>query len=549
MKRFDFEIRKNYRKKSTILVFFLLCTAIILSLVSRTVSTEDNYKYSDKNVLLDSQQEVPNEIIISDNYESHLPIVVVDFKGDIPHPDKVWDPALGYAKSIDFDPYAYGDVYIMDSLSDLNSLDSRPILESKMKIRVRGNSSVTFNKKQYMLKLLDDEGKKNPHNVLGLGEEWEWILNVSMADKSLLRNKLCLDIAREMMPFVADSEYCELFIKDEDTYSYQGVYLMFESIKKGSDRVNLIDYDKSVDGFSYLLKWDRYEDDAVILENYSSINGLTDEFIRVKYPDKDVLSATAIDNITNEINDFEEALFSMESASFYTYEDYIDMQSFIDYFIINEFFGNYDAQKHSIYIYRNALGKLHMGPVWDFDRSMDNFHTTAVRTDSTAMHGHIWYRQLLKDKHFTDALIKRYKELRETVLSEEFLYSHIDDTVYVLGNAQQRDWNKWAYYYEDPNVVNEAGKPVKNVVTTYDEEILKMKTYINEHGRWLDNHMDSLYQFSIFEKKALKENNWDKMIRFLFGNSADTQMKNMLAMLFVGIILISVILIERDMHS
>jgi len=135
------------------------------------------------------------------------------------------------------------------------------------------------------------------------------------------------------------------------------------------------------------------------------------------------------------------------------------------------------------------------------------------------------------------------------VLSEEFLYSHIDDTVYVLGNAQQRDWNKWAYYYEDPNVVNEAGKPVKNVVTTYDEEILKMKTYINEHGRWLDNHMDSLYQFSIFEKKALKENNWDKMIRFLFGNSADTQMKNMLAMLFVGIILISVILIERDMHS
>ena len=66
-------------------------------------------------------------------------------------------------------------------------------------------------------------------------------------------------------------------------------------------------------------------------------------------------------------------LYSQDEALFKTYDRYIDVDSFVDYFLLNEFFGNYDAGNHSTYMYKESGGKLHIGPVWDFDQAMNNY--------------------------------------------------------------------------------------------------------------------------------------------------------------------------------
>ena len=52
---------------------------------------------------------------------------------------------------------------------------------------------------------------------------------------------------------------------------------------------------------------------------------------------------------------------------------------------------------------------------------------------------------LIKDEDFTDALIKRYRELRGTFFSEEFLYDYIDSCTDYLGPAVERNFEKWGY--------------------------------------------------------------------------------------------------------
>ena len=74
---------------------------------------------------------------------------------------------------------------------------------------------------------------------MDIGTDSEWILNVSFIDKSLLRNYLAYITAGEIMPFVPDAEFCEVIWKDGESFSYQGVYLMMESVKVGKDRVDL----------------------------------------------------------------------------------------------------------------------------------------------------------------------------------------------------------------------------------------------------------------------------------------------------------------------
>ena len=78
--------------------------------------------------------------------------------------------------------------------------------------------------------------------------------------------------------------------------------------------------------------------------------GLTSGFLDVEYPDKEVITEKGIQNITRQIDCFELALYADVWEEFVKYRDYIDMQSFVDYFILNEFFLNYDAGYNSTYM-------------------------------------------------------------------------------------------------------------------------------------------------------------------------------------------------------
>lgn len=91
------------------------------------------------------------------------------------------------------------------------------------------------------------------------------------------------------------------------------------------------------------------------------------------------------------------------------YSDYIDVDSLITAYLVQEISMNVDATKASFFFYKDSDkkgdGKLHFGPAWDFDLSYNNFST--VISNSNGEIGTSWNANNLFAAYFP---ISGYKE-------------------------------------------------------------------------------------------------------------------------------------------
>ena len=62
-----------------------------------------------------------------------------------------------------------------------------------------------------------------------------------------------------------------------------------------------------------------------------------------------------------------------------------------------------------------------------------------------------WFDRILQDPFFTTAIMERYAELRKSILSDESIKTFVYETVEYLGDAVERDWARWGYYYTEGN--------------------------------------------------------------------------------------------------
>ena len=111
---------------------------------------------------------------------------------------------------------------------------------------------------------------------------------------------------------------------------------------------------------------------------------------------------------------------------------------------------------------------------------------------------------LLKDEDFTDALIDRYWQLRETWFDEDYLTQYIDDTVAYLGDAVERNYAVWGYSFgrEYDMLRPEARNP-----RSYEQAVAQMKEYLAVRIAWMDENIDTLRQYSAESKiKKFNEN-------------------------------------------
>lgn len=438
------------------------------------------------------------ELLVDESFTSNLPLIIINTQDDRPRRGVVWDKEREYYVPTGEDPYVYGEISVINNPGGQNKPTDNAEIYSQCKVKLRGNSSGNYDKKQYLIKLINSTGRSEKHNMLGMGKDSEWILNVSFIDKSLLRNYLAYMTAGEIMPYTPDAQFCEVLWKDENDYQYKGVYLLMESVSIGKNRVDLPQYSENSLTTPSLLRRDRYNVNRIMLDNYGTQKGLTDGYLSIEYPDKETITEKGIKNITVQVNHLEQALYADSWEEFIKYRNYVDMQSFVDYFILNEFFLNYDAGYNSTYIYMNYSGKLTMGPVWDFDQAMDNNETDSANLETTAFHSAPWFHQILRDPVFTSAAIERYAQLRKSILSDEAITSFVNQTTDYLGPAIDRDWARWGYYYINGNYLqsDEPGGRDRNT-HTYQEEVARILHVLSSHGAWMDEHLDSLYQFKM----------------------------------------------------
>ncbi|MFI3176322.1 MAG: CotH kinase family protein [Eubacteriales bacterium] len=446
-----------------------------------------------------------SDFTANEEFSTHLPIVVID-TDDVPieMPEYELLEQMSAEDALGTGEYVQGNVTIIDSDHAVNTLQDASAVVSNMIIKRRGNTSVYFEKAQYLMKFQTESGENNDVNVLGMGEHHEWILSAAMIDKSMMRNYLAFSIASQVLSYTPDSVYCEVFIKQGDTYEYQGLYLMLESIAQDVNRIDITEYAQSSVYNSYLLRRDRFNENDTMLTTYGKEYGFAAESIGVEYPTQTSISEEMIDYIQKDLWTIEEILYSDDINVFSTYPDYIDVDSFIDYFLLNEFFMNYDAGNHSTYFYKDLGGKLTMGPIWDFDGATDNYVLEAVNLEDITFQTKPWFDRLCQDEVFVKKLISRYEELRRDVLSDDAIIDKIDEIVAHNGGAIEREWYRWSEYHASEYAyygvsistlepyIDEDGNLVKRNALTYEEEIYGMKSALRIHGSMMSEQLETL---------------------------------------------------------
>ena len=471
----------NSRKIYTGLVVLLLLAALLLS---RHIDPEKQ-RYQ-QHLSYNTQVEDTSLSIDEDTFSSHLPVVSIE-TGGVVIPGR---PEQGqHIKDIE-NSFIQADMRIYDREGELNKLSSQPVLESKINIRVRGNSSRTFDKVGYLFKFTDDAGMERKLEVMGMEKDSTWVLHGPYLDKTLMRNYMWYNLAGQIMEWAPDVRYCEVFLDHE----YQGLYVMAEQISMGEGRIEMTKYDGKSNISSYIVCADRESvNDVQYLDNFTSYALRINGKLEVKYPGASRITPELTEYISRDFSRFEKALYSFDyDTARYGYQNYIDVDSFVDYFIINEVTQNTDAGLYSTYFYKDVSGKLKMC-VWDFNNCCDNYIEDQTPMGGFFMQNRPWYFMLCKDEAFMEKVITRYHQLRKGILSEEAVESYIAGVQSYLGPAIERNFEKWGYsFLPEKDLLYEDERKIGS----YEAAVEQYETRLVRRMRWMDEHIEDLRSYS-----------------------------------------------------
>lgn len=433
---------------------------------------------------------------------THLPILIIDTDGKdipgVPLNDSSSDEEV-FSTAEDGSTTIQASLKVIDNGDSNNHPGDEAAIESMMSIRVRGNSSRYFDKKGYLIGLTDDSGKKNREEpLLGIDEFDKWALHGPYLDKSLIRNYMWYNIAGEMMDYAPNCRFCEVILNGE----YQGLYLLVETIDSSADaRLKLSEPEDNSEQVSFVLRADRGSSNPIKNVNTFSQNSYrTLMAIDIVYPGTGELTEERINYIEDSFSDFEKSLYSYDyDNGSYKWQEWADFDEMVDYFLINEFTSNYDAGYLSTYFYRDVRGKYKMC-IWDFNSACGNYRDDYIDPHHFEMQYVPWFVMLTKDEDFTEGVIARYRELRKTYFSDEYICDYVDKTVEYLGSAVDRNFEVWGYTWDDDMV-----RPADRNPENYEEAVQQIKDFCKERGEWMDDNIDNLKQYS-HESKVKKYN-------------------------------------------
>ncbi len=369
--------------------------------------------------------------------------------------------------------------------------EKEPDFISTGEINYRGNSSYfTFDKKSYRLRFREDGDIETQDNypLFGMESHFNWVLNGPFLDRTLVRNNIVYEKARELFEWAPDTEYFELYVDDE----YQGVYLGTESVSTGQNRLNLERFGLITGETAYLVRRDRSGTNENPIDTYGSYAGYTSNELSVSYPGTDITEAQ-LEWIEQDISEFEMALYSDDFADpELGYAKYIDVDSFVNYYVLNEFTMNIDAGNLSTYMYKKLNDKLQI-TVWDFNNSFDN-HAFQNYTDEFFVTENAWFSRLLQDRAFVDKVVDRYHELREGILSDESWYDSIDSSTLELSEAIDRNFEVWGYTFMTGMIMRDDPALFP---TDHEHAVELLKDTIAMRGEFLDNNIGTLYEHCV----------------------------------------------------
>ncbi len=439
---------------------------------------------------------------------THLPIIHIETGGQtIPGrpyegPDRV---TAGYYTG------DFGEEEILVRFSTISEEgvwhhgDDAPTEEGTALFRYRGNSSRWFTKGNFRLRTVEEDDPLTARRLglLGMKAGKEWALHGPFLDKTLMRNYMCMNLSAEVMgTWVPDTRFCEVILDGE----YQGVYLLMETIGVEENRLDLREYEPGDPVLSYLVRIEPYTNPGKVLDNFSHYSYRMEpgRHLELLYPGVANQTRQVREYVQADYNEAERMLYSVEMLDGSgSWQQELDMESFVNYYILMEFFGINDTFGASTYFYRDARGKLSIGPVWDYNNAFDNF-LRPISSQEFLLSQRGWYAKLTQDREFVEQVISRYRQLRRGVLSEERLVAYEKEIEAWLGSAVDRNFSVWGWTF-DPEQLSSRERQRPDPATgetlqeanpsSYKEAVAWMMDYIIGRGRWMDEHIESLRQY------------------------------------------------------
>jgi len=420
---------------------------------------------------------------------SNLPIVVLDtYNVDIPDEPKI-DGTMGI---------------IFNGDNQMNYL-SDPYNEfyGQIAIEKRGSSSNSFPMKSYGLETRGPDSVNYNVSLFDWPSDNDWILYAPYTDKSLIRNVLTYDLGRQMGQYAPRTKLCEVILNG----SYIGVYVLMERIKINPGRVNVdqLNYTDTLNNEltgGYIIKVDKTTSGGVIAwtSPYTAQAPSTGPmYYQMHDPEIDTLHPDQFNYIKTYVNNWETALKSVNFANPQIgFRAYADELSFIDFFIMNELSKNVDGYRISTFLHKKRVsegGKIHAGPLWDFNLGWGNanycqggqtsgweINFNSVCQGNGANMNPFWLNRMLQDTVFANNLKCRWSYLRTSILSDEHLMNYIDSLGTILEEPAQRNYDRWP-------ILGVYVWPNNFIGNTYQEELTYMKNWILARTAWMDANM------------------------------------------------------------
>ena len=403
--------------------------------------------------------------------------VSLKIKVDFP---TVFITTTGGAPVVDKENYVTGSIRIEDPLGEYSSVAS---VSEGLRIRGRGNSTwAFFPKKPYRLKL-DNKAK-----VFGMPSNKDWVLLACYSDKSLLRDLTAMELSR-----ICGMSWTPAFFPVELYFNgdYQGYYLLGDHKEVANHRVD-IDVVTSQDN----------DGDAVTGGYYFEIEQAMDEttcfwtsmHVPMMFKEPEVPTSAQRKYVLEYFDSFEKALQGPSSADSRTgYAAYIDVDSFVNYYIIEELVKDIDGNlRKSSFLTKEKGKKLEMYHVWDFDLTLGNcnyfpdfgsdnsYKGFYIKDFGYDGYGTGWYWWLFQDPAFKARVKARWNALKPHL---DKVPEYIDSEQAYVRDAAARNFGKWDILGRHvwPNVV---------VTGSYDKEVKYMRDFYIARLAWLDGEIN-----------------------------------------------------------
>ena len=386
--------------------------------------------------------------IVGQNFENlpktGLPIVVINTPNSVPINSK--------------------DEYVAGSMISVINDDMTFDLQGEMKIKGRGNTTWMMPKKPYKIKFDKKE------SVLGEAKDKEWVLLANYSDKTQLRNALAFYMGHNsLLDYTSSYHFVELVINGV----HKGTYMLAEQQKIAEDRVNVGD-----DGF--LLEVDAKAEETDVTFKTKNM------WQQFNIKDPDVVKGDENYNyVSSFVSTADAVLYSENFTDTQNgYTQYIDDDSFVEWYLINEIARNNDATMYtSCYMNLARDGKIKMGPLWDFDIAYGNInYNNNWLTEGFWIKNANWISRMFQDPAFVQKVktcMTYYYENKQKWLN------HIDQMANYLNNSQVVNEDIW-------QTMNVYVWPNYEVCGSYDAEVQRLKQWLSDRIDWLQANIQML---------------------------------------------------------